>query len=332
MQTAHRKLRPVLDGEWQLIGPPPVGLDERLPGPPVPTDGGEHNACVDHHILQSTDGAWHLWACVRRTRVGRVLYHWETARWLDCPWRDTGEFIRADRAAGECVHDWDGQEWLQSPFFVHHDGRYYMFYGGHATGGTGGASDGIAYADPALPMQMCLMTSPDGRAWTRHRDPNGFSRVFVGPGEVRDPCILRIGELWHCYYAGFSNGDKHRPGFYCRTSRDLVHWSYYTCIHMDLTLAPGRWATECPHVVERDGYFYLFRTEDYYRRKTHVFRSANPLDFGVGDASAHYVCTFPAAAVEIYQIDGQECISSSHDPRRGTQLARLRWVDDTADA
>jgi hypothetical protein len=321
-----RKLRPVVEGAWWMIGPTPVGLDERLGSRPSPGGISEHNACVDHHIVQSADGAWHLWACVRRTCVGRVLYHWEAARFLDRPWRDTGQFIRCDRAAGECVQDWGGEEWLQSPYFVQHEGLYYMFYGGHATGGQ--ASDGIAYSDPAFPMQMCLMTSCDGRRWTRHCDARGASRIFVGPGEVRDPCVVRIGNRWHCYYAGFSDGNRDRPGFYCRTSEDLVHWSDWTCVHMDLKLAPGAWATECPHVVWRDGYYYLFRTESYYERKTHVFRSEDPMDFGVGDSRPYYVGTFAAAAVEIYRVEGREYVSSSHSPMIGNQLAELMWVQE----
>ncbi len=325
MTQIKRKLVPIIDGNWWLIGPPPADLDERLPGKPIPVDAREHNACVDHHIFRSTDGIWHLWGCIRATKVGRVLYHWEADDIHRSPWRDTGEFLRANPAAGESVNDWNGQEWLQSPYIVQHAGTFYMFYGGHATGPD--ASDGIAYDDPALPMQMCLMTSPDGRHWTAHRDRRGYSRIFVGPGEVRDPCVLRIGTKWHCYYAGFSDGNRDHPGFYCRTSDDLVHWSDFTCIHMDLKLAGGRWNTECPHVVHRDGYYYLFRTEEYYSRRTHVFRSEDPMDIGAGDARNHYVATFPAAAVEIYEIGGQEYVSSSHDPRAGTQMARVRWIE-----
>ena len=143
------KLKPVLDGDWRVIGPRPVGLDARLPGPDVvPTEKSpEHNACVDHHIFQSPDGAWHLWACVRRSKVGRLLYHWETRDFQAAPWRDTGEFIRADRSVGESMRDWNNEEWLQSPYFVHHRGLYWMFYGGHATGG--GDSDGRTDEDPS---------------------------------------------------------------------------------------------------------------------------------------------------------------------------------------
>ena len=73
MET-NAKLRPVLEGDFWLIGPSPA-LPELATGaqeaePP-------HHECVDHHVYQSADGAWHLWGCIRKTPVGRVLYHWE---------------------------------------------------------------------------------------------------------------------------------------------------------------------------------------------------------------------------------------------------------------
>ena len=176
-----------------------------------------------------------------------------------------------------------------------------------------------------MPGQMCAMVSDDGWKWERLRNDEGKSRVFAGPGEVRDPCLLKIDGVWHCYYAGYDKGDPNNPGFYCRTSTDLHSWSDYTVVHVDHTISANRWGTECPHVVRRDGYFYLFRTENYYEAKTHVFRSEDPLDFGVGAAAGEYVGTFPAAAVEIYEIDGKEYVSSNHNPPLGTQMAEMAW-------
>ena len=176
------------------------------------------------------------------------------------------------------------------------------------------------------------MTSPDGRAWTRHRDASprgaGFSRLFTAPGETRDPCVLRVGESWHLYYAGYHDGDPAQAGFYLRTSPDLLHWSDWTLVHQDTRYGPGQWDTECPHVVARGGATYLFRTEDYASAKTHVFRSADPADFGVGDARDKYVCTLAVAAPEIVvDADGQEYITSNHDLRGGTRLFRLKWEE-----
>ena len=75
------KLRPVLQGGFWLLGPNPANLDlpdlvepERNPRAPA---GAPTHECVDHHVYQSVDGAWHLWGCIRKTTVGRILYRWE---------------------------------------------------------------------------------------------------------------------------------------------------------------------------------------------------------------------------------------------------------------
>jgi hypothetical protein len=314
------KLRPVRDGEWWLLGPSP-DLSELLPG-----QGVQVHECVDHHVYQSADGAWHLWGCIRKTPVGRILYHWEGECLTEGPWRPTGEIIRADREAGESLEDWRGEEWIQSPFVVREGDIYYMFYGGH---GTGVDADGraVPYEDPRTACQICLMTSPDGRRWTRHRNRDGQSRLFLGPGEARDPCLIKVGDLWHLYYAGYADGDRLETGFFCRTSSDLICWSGWRMVHSDPRYGPGPWGAECPHVVYRQGYYYLFRTEHYATAKTHVFCSADPFDFGIGDAGRQYVGPIAVAAPEII-VDsrGNEYITSNHDLRAGTRLCRLRWV------
>lgn len=384
--------RPVLAGPWKLIGPNPE-LSDVLPGDEahrVAFEKGrekEHNAAVDHHIVRDEEGIFHLWGCVRATEVGRVLYHWKSRDVEAEPWESTGEIIRADESAGESVDDWFGQEYIQSPYFVHDDGVYYMFYGGHRAGvqadGTpvpgararaaaapgatsvesGRGETGTAWeapasasapANPSAPAtaprpaesagvdstlgpgtdpslhQICLMTSPNGRDWTRHRNADGTSRLFLGPGETRDPCVLKIGDSWHMYYAGYY--DYERPdegaGFVVRTSTDLVSWSDWTLVHRDPRFGASRTDTECPFVVERNGFFYLFRTVDYYYCRTLVFRSDDPFDFGVGDASDKLVARLPCAAPELYEFDGVEYVSSSHTPLEGEQLARLGWVAD----
>lgn len=331
-----RKCKPVLDGEWRLIGPSP---DLRGILPNAETWQGqynEHNAPVDHHLFRGPDGVWHLWGCVRNTAVGRILYHWQTDDFMRSPWECTGEIIRIDGAAGESygsspgegASDKPDEECIQSPFFVEHDGTWYMFYGGGGSRPSNPAHATPDNASTSRAAQMCLMTSTDGRHWARHRDEHGYSRLFVGPGPTRDPCVIRIDGTWYLYYAGAKNDDLDQPVFWARTSDDLIHWSEPRIVHDDLSFGAGRWDTECPFVVYRDGYYYLFRTEDYYAAGTHVFRSEDPLDFGVGDASRAYVCTFPAGAPELYVVDGIEYVSSNHNPPLGTQLCRMKWVDD----
>ena len=340
--TKKRKQRPVLDGPWWLTAPG-ADLSGRIVGDDEHRvlfekgDHSEHNAPVDHHLFCDASGIWHLWACVRATAVGRILYHWKSESLTKSPWLDTGEFIRADRSSGECIDDWYGQEWLQSPYFIHTKDRYYMFFGGHRAGvdlkGRMLASSDAAteYETDESACQMCLMTSSDGHTWERHRNPDGTSRLFLGPGETRDPCLIEIDGLWHMYYAGYY--DRSRPeegaGFVVRTSSDLVEWSDWRIVHRDPQYGVGRTETECPFVAYRAGYYYLFRTVDYYQCQTLVFRSEDPYDFGVGDASEKLVGRLPCAAPEIIETDEGEFVSSSHSPLFGEQMCKLRWIEDT---
>jgi hypothetical protein len=111
--------------------------------------------------------------------------------------------------------------------------------------------------------------------------------------------------------------------------RVLYHWSDWKTVHREARFGGSiHYRCECPHVVERDGYFYLFRTEEYDSHRTHVFRSEDPMDFGVDDARAKYVGYLPAAAVEVYEVNGQEYVASNHNPILGTQLCRLERGKD----
>lgn len=317
------RLRPALASEFWLIGPAP-DLPELRSAHPVGTP-----ECVDHHLFQSLDGAWHLWGCIRGTATGRILHHWEGESLDRGPWRPTGETLRPDPSAGESIADWEGQEWIQSPFVVR-DGRlFYFFFGGHSTG-LDRYGRLVPPDDPRVECQICLMTSADGRHWRRFRDEQGHSRLFCGPGEARDPCVIQIGETWYMYYAGYESGNPLQPGIYMRTSANLVHWSAPVLVHRALQFGEGRWTHECPHVVRREDTFYLFRTEDYDRARTHVFWSEDPADFGVDRAPVeNYLGLLPLAAPEvIVGEDGKEYITSCHDLQRGINICRLAWIED----
>ena len=323
------KLRPVLDGDFWLLGPNPATLDLPALVEPVrnsDTPAGPHShECEDHHIFKSTDGAWHLWGCIRNTTVGRILYRWEGINLTEAPWQPTGEIIRVDRDAGESLAHHGGEERIQSPFVVMVDGTYFMFYGG---GGSGINEEGklLNPRDPDMAGQMCMLTSSDGRYWKRHLNEDGQSRVFVGPIAARDPCLINIDGLWTIYYAGYHGQEDGQAGFYARTSSDLIHWSGRKLVHLDPRYGGHPWQSECPHVVYRDGYYYLFRTVHYASSETYVFRSEDPLDFGIGDASANYVGPIAVAAPEIIVADdGNEFITSNHNLAGGTMLCRLRW-------
>jgi hypothetical protein len=333
MSLKKRKLRPVIDSEWKLLAAAPevdplldgvTETNQRYGGGPVRHP--EKDAPVDHHFFRDPEGVWHLWACVRCTSVGRILYHWDSPDFERTPWRDTGEIIRRNADSGESVNP--GDEFMQSPFFLEHEGVHYMFYGG---GGVGRTEPGSG--DAQIPrFQICLMTSSDGRHWVRHRNENGLSRLFEGPGLTRDPCVVRIDGLWCLYYCGESAETGWKSSTFLRTSKDLLNWSEPKLVHFDaedrFATASAKKAIECPFVLFRDGFYYLFRTVDYYERETHVFRSEDPEDFGVGEAGGYHVCPFPSAAPELYEVAGVNYVSSSHNPPAGEFIARYRWVEE----
>jgi hypothetical protein len=348
-----QKLMPVIASDWWLIGavpkdlsPPPPEEVQRLVTDRRKLSGKEGKQYddygqilagqltkiepVDHHLFQGPDGYWHLWGCVRNTSFGRVLYHWRARKLEETKWEETGEIIRSDANAGECIHGWYGQEWIQSPYIIYEKGKYYMFYGGFSTGKD--KAGNTVYGNPPhigmrkAESQMCLMTSVDGLNWQRHKNDVGFSRVFVGPGTVRDPSLIKIKDLWYMYYTG--DEQNHLiGGVFVRTSEDLINWSDYKMVHHDATFGATTWQHECPHVLYRSGYYYLMITENYKDARTHVYRSEDPMDFGFTTEASQrmYVGLIACAAPEVYPANGKEYISSSHNPSLGTQMAMLEW-------
>jgi hypothetical protein len=72
--------------------------------------------------------------------------------------------------------------------------------------------------------------------------------------------------------------------------------------------------------------YYLFNTQRYGRRQhTTVFRSRDPLHFGINDNRLE-VTTLPVAAPEIILHEGQSYIASLKPALDGIQIARLKWV------
>lgn len=327
----QNSLHPVLLGNFKLLGPSPQRLE--LPDLTAPLGNitelasASRHECVDHHVFQISDGSWHLWGCIRKTTVGRILYHWEGKNLGAGLFKPTNEIIRVSRDAGESLSYYNGEECIQSPFIVVDNKRYYMFYGG---GGSGCDMTGkkVPAEDPLMTAQICLMLSNDGRNWTRYRNEQGLSRVFTGPLAVRDPCLLKIHGVWYMYYAGMSGFNEGDAGFYARTSLNLFDWSAPVLVHNDTSYGGSGFQTECPHVVMRGGYYFLFRTVNYPAAETYVFRSRNPLDFGVGDAGSKFAGSIGVAAPEIITDEkGTEYITSNHDLTAGTMLCRLKWVE-----
>jgi hypothetical protein len=142
--------------------------------------------------------------------------------------------------------------------------------------------------------------------------------------------LIQIGDTWYLYYAGYESGSPLQPGIYLRTSLDLVRWSAPNLVHRSQQFGAGRWSHECPHVVQRGDCFFLFRTEDYDRARTHVYWSRDPMDFGVDESSREkYLGLLPLAAPEIIlDEDGAEYITSCHDLQKGIHICRLTWIEN----
>ncbi len=323
------KLIPVIDSRFYSVAPEPdlqpFGLQ------PTSTPGVQPNQPNDHTIFQTGDGKWHLWACVRDTKVGRVLVHWLADSITQSPWKLTGEIHRAKRQAGESMVDWQQQEFIQSPYVVKHNNTYYMFYGGYDSGLN---ADGDTI-DPAknyneAEKQICLMTSEDGYQWKRHKNAEGLSRVALGPGAARDPCIVQFGNIWYMYYCGHHHRNRTCGAIYVRTSDDLIHWSDWQIAHYDKNSEGKKWLPESPAVVYRKGYYYLFRTHGT-KSGCYVYRSKNPMNFGQGDVSGYFVTHLPRLiACEIVTTpNGKEYISTiTNGKKYGILLAKLKWVNE----
>ena len=295
--TTASILKPELVGDWrQIAGDPNLGELTNAKQQPV-----------DFGIWQAADGAWQLWSCIRSTKETgktRLFYRWEGAKLTDSNWKPMGIAMRADAKFGEMPGG------LQAPYVFKSEGRYVMFYGGWE--------------------DICSATSADGKTFERRLNSDGKATLFRSTegSQTRDPMVIRIGDLWHCYYTAHSIEQKIGKGAdYCRTSKDLLTWSDSHTVARDGQAGSGAFSAECPFVVElRPGEFYLFRTQRYgTNAQTSVYFSRDPLDFGVSHDEGHFVCTLPIAAPELFQDNGQWHIAALLPSLKGIQISRLIW-------
>ena len=296
-------LVPQIDGQWwQVAGSP---MEHKYATP--------KQQPVDFAVWQAADGTWQLWSCIRKTTAGgkggntRFFYRWEGKNLTDTNWKPMGIAMDGDPSLGEAPGG------LQAPHVVKIGRTYHMFYGDW--------------------MNICQATSKDGKKFKRLIRDNGKTGIFhEGNGEhARDPMILKVGESYHCYYTAHSMRSPakyHRGVNYCRTSSDLQNWGSSQVVAEGSAYAKGPYCAECPHIVylPESKQYYLFNTQRYGRRQhTTVFRSADPLSFGINDNSLE-VTTLPVAAPEIILHNGQYYIASLMPSLKGIQIARLKWL------
>jgi hypothetical protein len=292
-------LIPQIDGpSWTVAADPDLG-EWTSPG----------QQPVDFAIWQASDGTWQLWSCIRGTKCGgntRLFYRWQGERLADKDWKPMGIAMTAEEEYGEA------RGGLQAPHVITAGGVYLMFYGNwHG---------------------ICLARSRDGKKFDRVLRAGNRTQIFTEDtpqvrANTRDAMVLPIGDTYYCYYTAYPHG---KGAVYCRTSRDLSRWSESKIVAYGGQAGTGPSSAECPHVVDRHGWYYLFRTQRYGRdARTSVYRSKDPQDFGVED-DRFLVCTLPVAAPEIIRHGGKDYLAWLLPSLKGIQLAGLRWVREPA--
>lgn len=292
---------PVIDGEWWTVaGNPDLGRFTTAKQQPV-----------DFAIWQAADGTWQLWSCIRHTNCGgktRLFFGWEGRHLTDADWTPKGIVMEADPALGETPGG------LQAPHVIREGDTYFMFYGDWE--------------------RICLATSRDGKKFERSQNTRGQPDLFRGPfPQSRDAMVLKIGDLYHCYYTGHRAKDAPPPiaAAFCRTSHNLRDWSEPIVVSAGgAARARCDWHggdAECPFVVQREGWFYFFRNQLYTpgRQLNTQYASRNPLSFGVND-DRFGIGTLPVAAPEIIHQQDTDYIAALRPDLKGIRIARLKWA------
>ncbi len=306
---ASRPSVPEIDGPWwSIAGNPDLGAyttDRQQP--------------VDFGIWQAADGTWQLWSCIRHTDCGektRLFYRWQGQSLTDSDWEPMGIAMEADTTLGEVSGG------LQAPHVFLEGDTYYMYYGGWDN--------------------ICLATSQDGKNFQRWKGEDGRPILFNGPFiNTRDPMVFREHGLYYCYYMGHTdregvvmeNGQPikkpYKSAIFCRTSSDRLHWSEPIMVSAGGTPAGlSNWYggdAECPFVLQKDGFYYLFRNQRYGENNLNTqYASRNPFDFGVGH-DTYMIGTLPVAAPEIILHEGQYYVAALKPGLDGIRLAKLKW-------
>jgi len=218
-----------------------------------------------------------------------------------------GVKVRADPAFGERIKD--GKETAGAPYFVKIDDTYYCLY--HSGG-------------------FRLMTSQDGAHYTRAKLADGTNRTTIPGG--RDVTLMKHGDTWYAY-ATVTDWVKGKPRtrenltswIVAATSQDFKTWTGKHVVSKGGRPGSGPVDSESPFVVYLDGYFYLFRASSI-TFKTYVYRSKDPLNFGVDD-DAKLIAEFRIKAPELVHHGGQWYISDLHD-FQGIRMTKVRWEKD----
>lgn len=286
---------PVIDGAFWRIGEAP-DLDS-LNGPDL-----KKQHVVDHGFVKDVNGKWHLWACMRGTKVSRLLYGWEGESLTDGKlWNQVGVVARALPEWNEQVSE--GREQIQAPYFRKVGDVYFCFYN----------SAGIR-----------VMTSENGADYKRLPIKDGSNLLYEKGG--RDVMIIDEKDSYLSYSTISTVArDGWTRGFVSlRTSKDLVKWSDYTIVSEGGRAGNGPVSAESPFVQKYNGYYFLFRSSSS-TGTCFVYRSKDPYNFGVNN-DEKLIAELPVWAPEIIQ-EGEEWFISDIADFQGVKIARLKWEE-----
>jgi beta-fructofuranosidase len=219
----------------------------------------------DHCLIRALDGTWHLIGITRddpAVMPDRERYFTHAA----------GKRLLTESGLDEIGIVCDNGVPAWAPAVVNDGRRYYMYYG---------------------PSPLRFATSDELGHWMENP-------VFLHACPLdachRDPMLVQVADRrWLMYATGIQDRYGVVSVF---ESTDWVNWKFLryalqTCGNAPLN--PPWGATESPFVVKYAGFYYLFvtytdsRPDNYHN--TLVFRSSDPLDFGVynGDNQAKVV-------------------------------------------
>lgn len=283
-------LTPKIVGDWWTIAENP--------------DLGEFSSAgqqpMDFSIWQAADGSWQLGACIRGTACGgegRLLWRWQSDSLDYERWQSSGLLLQAETEVGETLGG------LQAPYVVHKNGQYHMFYGDW--------------------VNICYATSRDGKKFSRVIQPNGQSAIFNEGSSnfTRDPMLFVHKGICYLYYTGVVDDIG---AIYCRTSTDLVSWGPSCIVSRSGAGGCGPSDAECAFVTqaEKSEQFYLFRWHS--DGNTAIFRSDDPLDFGV-DGDEKKIASLSVEVARIIRTEQAMYISSLKEDYSGMRLARFEW-------
>ncbi|QDV43847.1 hypothetical protein Enr13x_37070 [Stieleria neptunia] len=286
-------LVPTIQGPWiRIAGNPDLG---EYTGP--------KQQPVDFAVWQAADGTWQAWSCIRRTKCGgntRLFHRWEGESLTQPDWKPMGIAMESDPSVGEVPGG------LQAPHVVREGGQFHMFYGDW--------------------NNICHAVSDDGKNFQRVIQPSGKTALFTeGSGtNTRDVVMLKVGDIWHAYYTAYPND---QGAVFVRTTKDFRIWSDSTTVSFGGLTTTGKFSAECPHVVQRNGRFYLFRTQHYGTDGiSTVYHSTDPMMFGINQDERYLATRLAVAAPEIVHHNGKDFIVTLTPELDGLQIARLAWL------